>query len=178
MRKRTSTLSPDARLISEMTLAELTVPGPLVRPVPGFTIGVPQGWLVRDCPGALFVMGTPDTFEGPWSNVTVKHERVMADKTLDDVARSTLVHLQADYPDVEVLEATAVTFEETHYVRTSKLTMPGWSELLNRSDSFVFAPGQTGPTGDLFHFIWLNPYEATGPYAELYAAMMATLHFT
>jgi hypothetical protein len=178
MTMRETPLSADAKLISQMKLAELTVPGPLIRPVPGFTIGVPQGWLVRDCPGALFVMGPPDTFEGPWSNVTVKHERVLGDTTLEDVARSTLVQLRADYPDVEVLEATLVTFEQTHYVRTSTLTMPGWPEPINRSDSFVFAPGQTGLTGDLFQFSWLNAYEATGPYAELYAAMLATLHFT
>ena len=176
--RKTPPLSADAQLISELTLAELTVPGPLVRPIPGFTMGVPQGWLVRDCPGAMFIVGPPDTFEGPWSNVTVSHERVLGNLTLEDVARSSLAQLEADYPDVEVIEATLVTFEQTHYVRTSKLTMPGWPELLNRSDSFVFAPEQTGPVGDLFHFMWLNAYDATGPYAELYAAMMATLHFT
>ncbi len=165
-------------LVTNVKLTELTVPGPLVRPIPAFTIGVPQGWVVRDCPGAMFVMGPPDTDKGPWSNVTVSHERVLGNVTLEDVARSSLVHLEADYPGVDVLEATIVTFEQTHYVRTSNVTMDGWPELLNRTDSFVFAPGQAGPVGDLFHFMWLNPRDATGPFAELYAAMMATLHFT
>ncbi len=180
---RKKPLNPEARAAEEavkkLHLAELTFPGPLIRPVPSFTMGVPQGWLVRDCPGAIFAMGTADDDDGPWSNVIVRHERVMAVATLEDVAAADLVRLENDYPGVEVLEASAVEFRNTvQYVRTSKLRMAGWDGLVNRNDSFLFGPPPPGPVADVFHFIWMNDWEATGPWAEIYAAMMATLEFT
>lgn len=170
-------LTGDALLISKQELGTLTVPGPLVRPAPTFNLGVPTDWVITEAPGTVFVMGTEASFEGPWSNVLVKHERVPADTTLDDVARSTWAELLVDHPEVEVLDETAVDFAETHYIRTVKLHMEGWGEV-NRTDSFVFAPVEEAPTGDLIHFIWLNALEAAPVYGDLYAAILASLEFT
>ena len=168
----------DVEAIKAMELAKLRHPGPQIRPIPAFTMGVPQGWLVRDCPGAMFAMGTADDYDGPWANVIVRHDRVIGDVTLADVAATYLVRLQADYPDVEVLEESAVEWELTHFVRSSKLTMAGWDGPVGRSDSFVFGPEPPGPVVDLFQFIWMSAWESAGPYSELFAAMMATFEFT
>jgi hypothetical protein len=167
----------DVAAISALKLAQLRYPGPLIRPIPSFTMGVPQGWLVRECPGAMFAMGPADGV-GPWANVIVRHDRVIGDVSLADVAATTLVQLQADYPDVEVLEDSAVAFQLPHYVRSSRLTMAGWDGVVGRSDSFVFGPEPAGNVVDLFHIVWMSAFESAGPYAELFAAMMASFEYT
>ena len=163
--------------IDTSDFVEVKYPGPKVRPVPTFSIDIPPQWVVTDYPGSLFAMGTPATSSDPWSNVIVRHDRVLPNTSLEQVAILSWQDLKAESPDAVVKDEQMLLFELYHYAREVELSVPGVKEMVTRFDSFVFGPDVDHVTVDLFHFTWTHPVAAGDERTALYLHILSTLHF-
>lgn len=156
---------------------EIKFPGPLVRPVPTFTIDIPSTWVVSEYPGSLFAMGTPNTSPEPWSNVIVRHDRVLPNTSLEQVAILSWQDLKADSPTAKAINEQMILLELYHYAREAEVTVKGVDGPVTRFDSFVFGPDIDHATVDLFHFVWTHPSAAGDDRTALYLHILSTLHF-
>lgn len=154
----------------------LDYPGPSFRPIPAFSLDVPPGWLVDDFPASLCVIGTPAESEEPWSNVFVQHHRVLATTALEEVALESWEKLQADFPDVELVDERLVEFEQFQYIREATLTFDG--EKVTRLDAHFFAPFVDEVTADLFHIAAMHPVAAGDDRTLTYVKMLASFRFS
>ena len=171
MARKPSTVEPAAP-----ELMELRFPGPAFRPVPSFTIGVPPEWVITEFPDALFAMGPHASAAGFWTNVIVRHERVLPNVALEELARATWENLEVDFPNAVITDERLVGMERLHYVREVEL----WGseeEPVTRIDSFVFGPVIDAPTVDLFQFTWLHPTAAGDTRKLLYIDILSSFHF-
>lgn len=163
--------------IDTSNFVEIKYPGPLVRPVPTFTIDIPPTWVVSEYPGSLFAMGTPNTSPDPWSNVIVRHDRVLPNVGMEQIAILSWQDLQAESPKAKAKNEQMILFEQYHYVREAEVTVKGVDGPVTRFDSFVFGPDVDHVTVDLFHFVWTHPASVGDERTALYLHILSSLHF-
>lgn len=160
-------------------MTPITYPGPLMRPVPTFSMDIPVDWVVTEFPNALFLISTllePDA-GGPWSNVIVRHERVLPSVSLESYSAWTWQSLVADFPDAVIKESVHIQFACLHLLRDAEVHWPTDKDLAARIDSFVFGPDTEHPTRDLFQFTWLNPSAAGDERKLIYVDMLRSIRF-
>lgn len=162
--------------IDTSKFVEIKFPG-IVRPVPTFTLDVPADWVVSEYPGSLFAMGTANNTPGPWSNVIVKHDRVLPNTAMEQIAILSWQDLKEECPKAKAKNEQMILFEQYHYAREAEVTVKGVDGPVTRFDSFVFGPDVDHPTVDLFHFIWTHPAAAGDERTALYLNILSTLHF-
>lgn len=162
--------------IDMSNFVEVKYPSKAFRPVPTLTMDVPPTWVTSEYPGALFAMGTPATSAEPWSNVIVRHHRVLPNTALEQVAILSWQDLKGESPDAVVQNEQMMLFEAYHYVRQVELTVAGVDEPVTRLDSYVFGPDVDHATVDLFHITWSHPTSAGDERIALYASILSTLH--
>lgn len=160
--------------LSTEDFATLAYPGPSFRPIPNFTLDIPPGWVVNEFPDALCVIGTPADSTEPWSNVFIKHSRVLPATALEDVAIESWEDLKNAFPDAEVEEEHVIGFEQFAYVRESTLTLLG--EKVTRVDAYFFGPAVQNATADLFHVVATHPVEAGDERTLVYMKMLRSFH--
>lgn len=151
----------------------LAYPGSAFRPIPDFTLDIPPGWVVEEFPDALCVIGTPEGTD-PWSNVFIKHSRVLRTTALEEVALDSWLELKTAFPDAEVEEEHVIGFEQFHYVREATLTL--LDEKVTRVDAYFFGPDVEHLTVDLFHVVATHPVEAGNDRTLLYLKMLSSFH--
>ncbi len=158
-------------------MVRVTYPDPIFRPVPPFSIDVPADWVLTEFPDSLFVMGPTADPNGWWSNVVVRHERVLRTASLEVIAATTWQDLLAIHPDAKLIDQRLIHSTYLHYVREAEITLEGQPGPVTRIDSFVFAPVSDLPTVDLFQIIWTNPAAAGDERKTLYLHMLRSLRF-
>jgi len=158
-------------------MVRVTYPDPLFRPIPPFSIDVPDTWVLSEFPDALFVMGPSSDTNGHWSNVVVRHFRVVPASTLEGLARSTWAELLQSYPDAKIIDEQMIHDHHLHYIREAELTMDGADELVARFDTLTFGPTLGHPTVDLFQITWTHPKAARLPRKQLYLDMLRSFRF-
>ena len=154
----------------QVPMVRVEYPNPLFRPIPSFHIDVPHDWILSEFPDALFVMGPTAPPDGHWSNVVVRHTRVLPTATLEGIAKSTWVEFKGNYPDATINEERMMHMKHLHYLRHCEFDMDG--EAVTRFDTLTFGPTLGHPTVDLFHINWMNPTAAGQPRRDLYAHML------
>ena len=162
---------------TELTdLVTLGYPGPAFRAVPEFNLDVPNEWAVTEFPGTLFAVGPPPDEPGVWANVLARHERLIPDLTLEDIAISSWQAVLAENESAVVVDERIVTFHHAIYVREAHLTMPEGATL-TRIDTMVFAPRNNNITSDMLHMTWLHPTALDERFKPVYVKMLASLEF-
>lgn len=113
-------------MTSEETVAfpSAEIPSP-----PSFTVAVPEGWTAAAAAEVLLVLLSPErsTAEGGTfrANITVDATRVRATATIDEIAASSLSHLEADYGTIAVLEVGRIDVDgRPAYAREMEFTVP------------------------------------------------------
>lgn len=174
----TDPLLPDPNAMGTVPMVKVTYPDPLFRPVPEFEIDVPHDWVLSEFPDSLFVMGPTAPPDGHWSNVVVRHVRVLPTATLQDIAKSTWAELKESYPDAEIQDQRLLHAQHLHYVREARFVIEESGELVTRFDTLTFGPVVDQPTVDLFHINWMHPTAAGDPRRDLYIHMLRSFRFT
>lgn len=151
-------------------------PGPPFRPVPNFTFDIPPGWIATDFADALCFVGTPDSLEGPWSNVFLQHERVLPTTALEEVAVESWDATLHDFPDATIVDERIYEFEQYQYVRECELTVI--DELVTRVDAYWFGPDTEHLSVDLFRLVAMHPVEASPERTVEYLKMLRSFRFT
>ncbi|MDH3731268.1 MAG: hypothetical protein OES13_09125 [Acidimicrobiia bacterium] len=162
---------------SETGFVSLTYPGSAFRPMPRFAFDAPADWVLNEFPGALFIMGPVGGPDEPWSNVVVRHERILPDTSLEAIAKGSWEAFEADNPGAVVIDERLVSFAQVHYVREVDLAPVGDEEPTTRIDSFVFGPEVDYPTLDLFQFTWMHPTTAGPELKPVYVKILSSLNF-
>jgi len=163
---------------SQVELVTVSYPDPLFRPVPRFSIDFPPQWLLSDWADALYVAAPSTEAPEPWSNITVRHERVFRTTTLLEVSGATWNALKELHPEVELKEERLMHLNSDHYVREVEVRLPDYEGPITRFDTFVFAPAvEESATLDLIHLTFLNEAEHTEQYKNLYVRMLASFEF-
>ena len=157
-------------------MVRVAYPAPIFRPVPPFSIDVPDDWVITEFPGALFVMGPTQPPDGNWSNVVIRHERVLPDADFKTLAKATWAELKVSYPDARLVQERLIHAEHLHYVREGAIVMEGVD--VTRFDTMVFGPDTDHPTVDLFQMIWMHPAADGEARTELYMHMLRSFRFT
>lgn len=162
----------------QVPMVRVTYPDPLFRPVPAFSIDVPHDWVLSEFPDALFVMGPTAPPDGHFSNVVVRHVRVLPTATLESIAKSSWLELLHSYPDATINDERILHLKHLHYVRECELTLEPGGEPVTRFDTLTFGPVVDHPTVDLFHITWMHPTAAGDPRRDLYVHMLNSFQFT
>lgn len=161
----------------------LDYPSNLCRPVPSLNLLMPDNWVVSEFPNALFVMGTSNGNDGSavekyWSNVIVRHDRVLPSLSLDQLAMSSWEDLQAEIPVVDLKEEFTVEYGDlVHFVREVEIAGGSRKENVTRLDSLTFGPVRDHPTLDLFSISWLHPTAAGDERKALYMQILESVQF-
>lgn len=166
------------KIDTSVKLVKHTYPGPPVRPIPRFSIDIPTHWLMTEFPGALFAMAPAADAPGPWSNVVIRHDRVLPTETLETLGAATRDLFLAEFPDADIIgEQIAQIGAHEFHLRNAELAHPNWHERVNRTDTLVFGPTQDQTTADIFHITWMCSAAATAEVSKLQLRVLETLRF-
>jgi hypothetical protein len=118
------------REITMTTDNTVEFPSAEIPALPSFTVAVPEGWTATASAEVLLVLLSPErsTAEGGTfrANITVDATRVRSTATIDEIAASSLAHLEADYGRVTVLEVGRTDVDgRPAYAREVEFTVPG-----------------------------------------------------
>ena len=131
--------------------------------------------MVTDFAEALCFVGTPDSFDGRWSNVFLQHERVLPTTALEEVAVESWDRTLHDFPDATLVEERIFEFEQYQYVRQCELTVV--DEVVSRLDAFWFGPDTEHLSVDLFHLIAMHPLDSGAERTVEYLKMLSSFRF-
>ena len=157
-----STSSPEAAVATQgkrpPTDAVVVYPSATLRPVPSFTIAVPQGWVVDEAPDAIGVLRTPEEVDGFWVNLLITADRIDRRLKLAHAASISLEQILAQSPDAKVLhDRLATDAGMSTYLRIMELTSPAGTPLV-QVQGLVAAPAEDGAkTRDLFQLMGTCP---------------------
>jgi hypothetical protein len=98
--------------------------------LPSFSVAVPEGWTAAAGADVLLVLLSAElsTAEGGTfrANITVDATRARSTATIDEIAASSLAHLEADYGTVAVIEVGRTDVDgRPAYAREVEFTVPG-----------------------------------------------------
>ncbi len=158
--------------------SQIGYPSDVIRPVPSFTLEIPDGWVAAELPGALVAVGTPADDAGPWANVIVRHERTTRTMTLEAAAKGSWARMLASHPDAELLdERLARAGDVVQYVRETRIPSDEDDDT-QQVQSFFFGPTEDRLTLDLFEITCLTPGAASDAHAPAFAGILGSFRFT
>lgn len=157
-------------------MVTVTWPDPVLRPIPSFSFDSPPDWILTEFPDSLFLLAPAEDAPEPWTNITVRHERVFRDTTMGQIARDTWEALKRTYEGIELGDERMLTVNgNMFYIRESEFYFEGYETRVTRHDAFIFGPNIDHTVVDLFQFIFLNAAEHTEAYKPLFLRMLGTL---
>jgi hypothetical protein len=151
-------------------------PSAAVPGVPAFMFTAPAGWIIDEAPGAFAVLRAPQA-DGPPLDAILRHERVPATVTLEDVATATWARIQRDIPDArQSFDRVAAFGPSVVYLRGISYAVDGATT--GELQALLLAPKVEGrKTADLFQFTITGPADALRPHGEQFVAMVASFRF-
>lgn len=151
-------------------------PSAALRPIPSFTVGVPRGWEIDEAPDALGVLRVPEPVDGFWVNLILTADRVDHRVKLAHAATVTLERLQAQSPDLKVVQDRVADFGgRTIAIRVIELTAPSSGRELTQVQGITVADRAEGAkTRDLFQLTGTCPREHTDRYGPVFVEVIAS----
>jgi hypothetical protein len=162
------------------TDAVVVFPSAALRPVPGFTIGVPAGWEVDEAPDALGVMRVPEPVDGFWVNLLITTDRIDHRVKLAHAASISLDRLREQCPDVVVrTDRIADVGGRLVSVRALELTAPTSGRRLTMVQGLTVAPRAEGAkTRDLFQLTGTCPAADADRFGPIFVDTIASFRLT
>ena len=144
--------------------------------VPAFMLRAPAGWVIDEAPGAFTVLRAPQA-DGPPLDAILRHERVAATVTLEDVAKATWARIQRETPGARQSFDRVAAFGPTVvYLRGISYAADGGT--IGELHALLLAPKVDGrKTTDLFQFTITGPADALRPHGEQFVSMVASFRF-
>ena len=158
----------------------VTHPGPVLRALPSFSFSLPEGWRVRELPGALAVV-EPSGSGDAGSQLTVSARRVPADADLRRIAPASLARLRREHPDLEVATERIGHFGDggrPMYVRAIRLTVGDPARTISEVHALVLAPPDPQrPVQDLFVLVGRCADRDVDRHGPVFLGMVASFRF-
>jgi hypothetical protein len=162
------------------TDAVAVFPSVALRPVPGFTIGVPAGWQIDEAPDAIGVIRVPEPVDGFWVNFLITTDRVDHRLKLAHAASIGLDRLRQQCPDVVVrTDRIADVGGRLVSVRALEMTAPTSGRQLTMVQGLTVAPRAEGAkTRDLFQLTGTCPTDHAHRFGPIFVDTIASFRLT
>lgn len=157
----------------------LVYPSALVRPVPGFHIQRPDGWVVVEMPQAVLTMGSTELTDGVWVNAAVMHERVLPTMSLEVAAAASWTGVKDMAPGATVQDERLVAIGARKvYLRGNTLPATDTSPAIAQVHSIFFGIEEGHPTADLFQIVCTCAEDRIDDLMQVFMDVSASFTFT
>jgi hypothetical protein len=151
-------------------------PSAALRPIPSFTIAVPDGWEIDEAPDTIGVLRIPQAIDGFWVNLVIASDRIDHRIKLAHAASVTLEKLRAQCADLQVIHDHVADFGgRLMSIRVIELTAPTTGRALAQVQGMTIAERAEGAkTRDLFHLTGTCAREDVDRFGPVFVATISS----
>lgn len=157
---------------------EIVYPSPQALSMPGFSITIPDGWLVDEAPDSLLVVAEPERSEFR-ANLTIAVSRVSSGTSLEEVLAEARLLLTSQYPDLVIIwDKTTEISGQPATISMASLQPRGIAFPIAQLQVLFYAPSGSGRlTRDLFRIYGSCRAIDADSYAGVFGEILASLQF-